>query len=75
MEENKALDGGALFADDPCQILFSNTRFVQNRASQHGAAIATGDGVKMEISRSHFLRNGISSCQYQGTPEVGSFLF
>jgi hypothetical protein len=70
-ERNVAEVGGGFFAIAPCQANMTNVVFRQNSAIDAGAGLATGDGVKLNISQSIFESNGASECPSTFPPASG----
>lgn len=62
-----------MFADVPCKANMDSVVFRRNTAVQNGAGIATGDGVRLNITHSVFEANGFSNCTNSKPPAVSRY--
>jgi len=69
--ENFAVDGGAIFCTEPCELDIASSEFARNGASSMGGAIFSTEGTKIDVVGSSFVENGAQSCEHRQTPLRG----
>ncbi len=69
--ENFAVDGGAIFCTEPCEMEIASSEFARNGASGMGGAIFSTEGTKLDVVGSSFVENGAKSCEHRQTPLRG----